>query len=315
MDARYSLSDVASASDGVLQGYREILEEHWFSYLLFLPTLLFLVFILWIPFFKGIWMSFHQWPSIGDPTFVGLENYIYLLNWEGFITSLKVTAIFAITTLLQLATALLAALAIVNIDRFKSLLSGIFLLPYTMAPVVTGTIWLFLLHPDIGPVFGYLTEFGILQEAIYWGTIGKWALTVIIGVTSWTFWPFMFIIFVPTLQNIPQEHYETGKIYGANRVQTFLKITLPQLKSAILVAVTIRMVWNLAKISQPFQMTGGGPGFDTSILGILLYRFAYIRGSFGAGFAIGMFLLALTGIFTVGFLWMYARGTGRVDRT
>jgi ABC-type sugar transport system permease subunit len=107
----------------------------------------------------------------------------------------------------------------------------------------------------------------------------------------------MFLILVASREAIPGEHYETAQVYGANRVQMFFRITLPQLKSAILVAVSIRVVWNLAKVSQAFQLTQGGPGFETSVLGVLLYRFAYQNGEFGLGFAVGMFLLAVTVVF------------------
>jgi ABC-type sugar transport system permease subunit len=104
----------------------------------------------------------------------------------------------------------------------------------------------------------------------------------------------MFLIILASRESIPDEYYETAQVYGSNRVQTFLRITLPQLKSAILVALSIRLVWNLAKVSQAFQLTQGGPGYETSVLGVLLYRFAYSDGQFGMGFAVGMFLLAVT---------------------
>jgi ABC-type sugar transport system permease subunit len=279
------------------------LRENWFSYLLFFPTLLYLLFLLWIPFLRGVWMSFHEWQLGGGSEWIGLGHYAYLFGWDPFYTSLKATAVFGMTTFVQVVIAIIAALVIVNITRFKSILSGFFLLPYTMPPVVTGTVWLYMLDPSYGPIMGYAQELGILDSAVFWDVNGTLSLAVVSGVLAWTFWPFMFLIIVATMESIPSSHYETAQIYGANRVQTFLKITLPQLKSAIMVAVTIRMVWNLAKISQPFQITGGGPGYDTSVLGVLLYRFAYEEGRFGLGFAVGMILL----IMTIGFVALFIR--------
>lgn len=280
------------------------IREHWFSYLLFLPTLLYLVFLLWIPFFRGVWMSLHEWSSGGaDPTWVGLGNYAYLFNWEPFYTSLQATLGFGVATFFQLVLAVAAACLVANLDKFKAVVSTGLIIPYTMPPVVTGTIWLYLLDPNYGMVFGYLMEWGLLAEPIYWSSEGLPALTVVSGVLLWTFWPFMFLIILASRESIPDEYYETAKVYGSNRVQMFLRITLPQLKSAILVALSIRLVWNLAKVSQAFQLTQGGPGYETSVLGVLLYRFAYNDGQFGMGFAVGMVLLAVT----IGFVALFIR--------
>jgi len=289
---------------------KETFLEHRLAYLFILPTLLFLVLILWIPFFQGVWMSLHEWPLNGEPTWIGLENYTYLFEWDVFYTSLKATFLFAFTTLIQLVIALGAAIAIKNIGHLKDIMSSIFLIPYTMPPVVTGTVWLYLLQPQQGPVWQYLVGWGILDSPIYWSVSGDTAMAAIVGVTAWTFWPFMFLIIFASLENIPDELYESARVYGAGRIQTFLKITLPNLKSAILVAVSIRMIWNLAKISQPLQMTGGGPGYETSILAVLLYRFAYDRNQMGIAFAVGIVLLLVVIAFILVFIREFERDSG-----
>jgi len=283
--------------------YRDVLSENWFAYLLVLPVLLFLVLLMWVPFLQGIYMSLHNWPFGGDPSWVGLGNYEYLFGWQPFVTSLRATLIFALTTLFQLGVALAAALAVREIRRGKSLVTGSFLLSYTLPPLVTGTIWAYMLEPDLGPIFGYLTQWELLEETIYWGSHGDSALAVILFVTTWTFWPFMFLIISASLESIPEEMYETARMYGANRVQTFLRVTLPQLKSAILIALSIRIIWNMTKISQVLQLTNGGPGYETSILAVLLYRFSYEQGQMGISYAVGVVLLTMT----IGFVFVFIR--------
>ncbi|WP_144906027.1 carbohydrate ABC transporter permease [Halobellus captivus] len=285
-----------------VQRGRDGLSEHWLAYLLVLPTMLALLLILWLPFTRGIWMSLHEWPVVGERTFIGFDNYEFLLGWDTFYISIKATIIYGLSTVLQLVIALVAALLIVNQKWFKNFTSSLFLLPYTLPPVVSGTVWLYLLDPNFGPILTALTDYGLLENGLFWRSSGDLAITVITLVGAWTFWPFMFIIILATLQSIPEEHYEAAKIYGANRVQRFLKVTLPQLKSAIIVAVTLRTIWNLSKVAQPLQMTGGGPGYDTSVLGILLYRFASDNGRMGLSFAVGIFLLLLTSVFIVVFI-------------
>lgn len=278
------------------------IREYWLWYLLFMPTLLYLIVLLWIPLLQGIWMSLHNWPSGGTAEWVGLGNYQYLFSWDPFFTSLYATLWFGFSTFVQAVLAIAAASIVANLDKYKSIVSTGFIISYTMPPVVTGTIWLFLLSPSFGSIWKYLTKWGVLSEPIIWSNSGLPALTVVTGVLVWTFWPFMFLIILATRESIPEGYYETAQVYGANRVQMFLNITLPQLKSAILVAISIRLIWNLAKVSQAFQLTQGGPGYDTSVLGVLLYRFAYSQGRFGLGFAVGMVLLGLTIIFVALFI-------------
>lgn len=285
----------------------DYVDENRLPYLFLAPLMLFLVFLVWVPFVQGIWMSLHNWPmGFGEPNFVGLGNYEYLFTWEEFYTSLKATVLYGTATILQLVLAVTAAL-VVNRVRFKSILSGMYLLPYTMPPLAAGTIWLFLLIPDLGPVFTILTDWGIIAESIYWRTSGDAALAVVTLVNAWTFWPFMFLILYATLVSIPEEYYESAQVYGASRMQTFRYVTLPQLRTAIFVVVTLRLVWNLTKVSQPLQMTGGGPGFKTSVLSLLLYRFAFVQGNLGRAFAVGIIFLLMVLAFIVLFVKYYEK--------
>lgn len=295
---------------GVLpERYRRTIVENWFPYLLLTPTVLMLIFIFYLPFLRGVWMSFHEWPFLGDPTWIGLGNYRRLLAWDAFYVSLRATLIFSLLTVVQLVIAMAAALAVTNMDRFANLTSAAFLVPFTMPPVVTGTIWTFLLHPNSGPIFEFLVSEGLLAEPLFCRTNGKLALLSIMGITTWTFWPFIFLIFVASLRQIPDEHYESARVYGANRIQRFLKVTLPEMRSAILVAVSLRIIWNLSKVSQPLQMTGGGPGFDTSILAILMYRFARRQGEMGFAYAIGLVLLLVVLAFVFVFIREFERSS------
>jgi ABC-type sugar transport system permease subunit len=103
----------------------------------------------------------------------------------------------------------------------------------------------------------------------------------------------MFVIIYAALQSIPRAHYEAAEIYGASWWTTIIKVVIPQIKNSILIALIVRLSWNLSKISQILQMTQGGPGYDTSILPVFMYREAYSSNEFGRAYAIGIFLLVL----------------------
>ena len=272
------------------------------SYLFLLPFFAFLALLLWFPFIRGIYMTFFNWSLLGGETFVGLGNYRYIFSWNPFYTSLKVTLLYLLTTVIQLGIALVAALALANADlsgKLSSITNGIFLVPYTMPPVVTGALWILLLHPIYGPIFKPLVKSGILSEPIYWSLNSGTALAGLIFVGGWTFWPFMFLIIYASRESIPADYYESAKMYGSNKIQTFAHVTYPQIRSAILIAVSIRIIWNLAKISQPLQMTQGGPGYSTSMLAVLLYRFAWRESRLGRAYVIGivLFVVSLAAVF------------------
>jgi ABC-type sugar transport system permease subunit len=283
-------------------------EERWLIVLFLLPTVAFMLLLLWYPFVQGMWMSLHHWPFMGEPSWRGLKNYSDFLAADYFWTAIESTVIYSLSTFFQLAIGLVAALVLKQrFIRFKSLWRGIMIAAYAMPPVVVGAFWLFLLDPDLGMVTHYLLAWGILSEPIYWFSNGAWAKWIITFVATWTFWPFMFLILLSALQAIPPALYELAECYGANLWQRFRHVTLPHLWNAILVVIILRVAFNLAKIDQPFQLTGGGPGYETSILSVLVYRFAFMSGDFGMAFTVGMFLVLFTVLLILPFAWLFQK--------
>ena len=282
--------------------------DRWLIVVFLAPTTAFMVLLLWYPFLQGVWMSLFRWPFLGTPEWRGVQNYVDFMAADYFWVALKSTFIYSLSTLFQLGLALTAALVLNQpFIRLQNLWRGVMLIAYAMPPVVVGAIWLFLLDPGLGMVTHYLLAWGILAEPIYWFSDGEWARWVITLVATWTFWPFMFLILLSALQGIPGSLYELGEIYGANLWQRFIHITLPHIKGAILVVVILRLAFNLAKIEQPFQLTGGGPGYETSILSVLVYRFAFMSGDFGMAFTVGIFLVVFTSVLIFPFAYLYQR--------
>lgn len=286
------------------------LTENQLAHLLVIPLTVLIVGLLWIPFLHGIWLSFHEYNLLGDATWVGLANYQEFLRSSLFLVALRTTVLYGVsTTVLQLGIGFIAALAFDRIDWGRRVLAGVFLLPFTLPPVISGLIWLLLLNPDYGPVFGILLQTGILVEPIYWATNGDTAFAAIVLAGTWTFWPFVFLVLSAALEDIPQRHYEVAHTFGASRVQVMRHVVIPRIKNTILIVAALRLIWNLARLSQPLVMTQGGPGFQTSFLSLLSYEMAYSRGAFGKAYAIGLVLYVLMlGVVFV-FIRQYRRGS------
>jgi ABC-type sugar transport system permease subunit len=287
---------------------KRVVRRNWLTYSMLLPVLIIMGTLVWGSLINGIWMSFNEWNYLGQGQFVGLSNYQYVLfEWDVFWTSVRATLLFGLVTLSQVGIAVIASVAVQH-ARFRSYLSALFVVPYTIPGIVSGTLWVYILQPDLGPVFSFLTNSGILSETIYWASNGNTAMAVIMFAATWAYWPLAFIIITASVDGIPTEHYETANVYGASRIQSFFHVTLPQLKGAILIALSLRTIYNLTKVGQPLQITGGGPGFDTSILGILVYRFTSGSQRFGLAMTVGVILVIITMAFVIPYVKEFERG-------
>lgn len=288
------------------------ISDSWFAYLMVFPVVLYLIVLVWYPYMQGIYMSLFDWPLFGERSWVGLDNYVYLLTWDVFHKSVVVTLIYGLQTIGHLFFGTIMALIVWKQKRWKGLLSVLFLVPYIIPPLVSGTLFRFILQPDVGPFFQYLVGLGVLESPIYWTTYGDTALLGITLIGVWTWSSLVFILVYSSLESIPKDYYETAEVYGANTWEKFTKVTYPQIKSTLLIALILRIIWNLGKVTQPFQITRGGPGFETSVLGILLYRLAWRRQELGLAFAAGIILGLIALVFVIVFVWKFEQTSGEV---
>jgi multiple sugar transport system permease protein len=283
--------------------------DNWYLYLLVLPVILALVVFLWYPLLQGVWISFHYWPLLGDHTWVGLQNYISFISSEVFVTSLIMTFFMAVASVPQLLIGLGAALAIFHTERLKNVLSTTFLVPFILPPLASGTIIYFFLSPGFGPIQPALMELGIIDSPIFWRISALPARIVVVGSLIWTYWPWAFIIFLAKRQSIPVELYESAKMYGASRWQMFRHITLPHMRGVLLFVIVFRIVNNITKVEQNFQLTRGGPGYSTSPLSLVLYQFTRKQSQMGQAIAVGVLMLIIGLALALPLIWFYERST------
>ena len=292
---------------------REAVQENRFAYLMVLPTVLYLVVLVWYPWMQGLVMSLYNWPLFGPKRFIGLDNYVYLLTWDVFQQSLVATLIYGLQTIGHLLLGTTMALIVWKQKRFVAAVSIIFLIPYVIPPLVTGTLFSYLLNPNIGPFWQVMMEWGILSQPVYWQSDGGSALLVVTLIGVWTWAPLVFLLVVAALEGIPAQYYEVAEMFGANTWERFRYITFPQIKTTLLIALIIRIIWNLGKVSQPFIITRGGPGYSTSVLGILVYRLAWTQGAFGLAFATGIILSLVAVVFISAFVYKFEQEEGEVS--
>ncbi|MFC6976617.1 carbohydrate ABC transporter permease [Halomicroarcula sp. GCM10025709] len=164
------------------------------------------------------------------------------------------------------------------------------MLPYVMS----GLMWRWMFNSEYGAINGLLTQTGLLSSKIAFLSDGTLAMMALIIADIWVFTPFIIIILLAGLQNVPEQLYDAAEVDGAGRISRFVNVTYPFLKPSILVALTIRIIFDIRALDLVWVMTRGGPGKSTEVWASWLYRTAQVFNRPGEGAALGVVLLAVT---------------------
>ncbi|GAF63407.1 sugar ABC transporter permease protein [Bacillus sp. TS-2] len=228
--------------------------------------------------------SFYDWTGIGPlNNFVGLGNYIQLLNSPRFWNSLVVSIYYIIgTTVIGVGVALILAI-ILNDAKLKG--RGIYRVIYFL-PVVTTTAIVGIIMSNLfgirGLVNQLLLQLNIISTPITWLTEGTLALMILIVVGAWKGLGINMVYWLAGLQSIPHDLYESAQLDGAGFWRTLWYITLPLLKPMMMVIILLSLVSGVNAFDLVKTLTDGGPNFATETLDLFIYNFAF-TSQFGGG--------------------------------
>ena len=235
--------------------------------------------------------------------FIGLDNYTAIAGDEQMIQSVQWTLLFTlivVTIEVFLGMELELLLNSSILGWMRNLLRGIFLVPIMLSGVVSAWMWRLLFDTTYGPVNHFITSLGL--DAVPWGADAVSARAMVVIADVWLATPFVMLILLAGLQNIPEELMEAASIDGATAWQKFLRITLPLLKFPIMVVLVIRTMDALRSFDQVFVLTSGGPGSSTSTIMYYNYRYAFYYFRMGraaaVAFAFLLVILVITYIYT-----------------
>lgn len=257
-----------------------------------LPYLLVFVVFRFGPSVAGLFVGFLKWNIVGNASFAGLNNFTKLFRDPIFYTALINTLKFLLMTLPPLVIfSLLLAVLLNQKLRFRNAVRTVSIIPYVLIPAVVGIIWNWLYDNNFGILNYYLKWIGI--SPVEWLTNDKYALFSVAIVTVWSYLGYNMILYLAGLQDISKELYEASTIDGANKFQTFMKITLPLLKPITSMIITLTLINTIQVFDQIFVMTNGGPGTATLTLVQYLYGTAFQNYNLGYGSALGIAILAI----------------------
>ncbi|MET0844207.1 MAG: sugar ABC transporter permease, partial [Mycetocola sp.] len=226
-------------------------------------------------------------------SFVGGENYIQILTSPEFVRALVQTLGYVTTTLvLELAIGLPIALALQKTTRGRRLLRVIVALPLMVAPVVAALAFKFLFSSDYGLINQGLAAVGLPTPT--WFADVWLARTTILVTNLWLALPFVVLVLLAGLVNIPDEIIEAARTDGAGRWRTLVHIILPLLRPALLIILVIRLADAFRMFDAVYVLTGGGPANSTEVMSSFLYRLMFTRADFaGAAAATIIFVMVI----------------------
>lgn len=249
-------------------------------YLFIAPWIIgFLVFTIG-PLIFSLIMSFFDWPVIGEPTFVGLGNYIQMFTKDkqvikSLLISIKYAAIFVP---LNLCIALFLAMLISQPIKGVKVYRTIFYIPTVISGVAISIIWGWILNSKYG-ILNYLLSFlGI--EGPQWLVDPKWAIVAVViasafGVGS------MMLIFYTNIKGIPIDLYEAASLDGAGPARQFFSITLPIITPTLLFNLITSIISSFQQVTLVMLLTGGGPMKSTYFYGLMTYNNAFDHHKLG----------------------------------
>ena len=276
----------------VIEGF---LDRHM-AILFPLPAVAAMAAIIALPMAWLFWLSLHDWTLTrpGSMVWVGLSNYEQLFRDARFLSGVRVTAIFTVVSVaLQMLIGLGLALMLNRTFRGMGLARTAILLPMMATPAAVALVWRVLFNPEIGLLNWILRLFG--HPGFLWVSHPATALASLIVVDVLRETPFTVLVLLAGLTALPQEPYEAAKIDGASRWQSFWHITLPLLRSAIMVALIFRAIFTIKVFDVIYVITQGGPAYSTENFTIFAYlqAFTYWRMGYASAAAVLFFVLIL----------------------
>ncbi|MBO5873333.1 MAG: sugar ABC transporter permease [Clostridia bacterium] len=236
-----------------------------YSPIFLMPTAIaFCIGFVW-PFIWGIYLSFFRFKTLGNTSFVGLENFIKAFSDESFLSSFGFTVAFtAVSVILINVIAFSIALVLTKGIKGSNIFRTVFFMPNLIGGIVLGYLWKIILDAVI---MRFLNSTLALNA-----TYGFWGLIMLV---CWQQIGYMMIIYIAGLQNVPYEYVEAAKIDGANGWQLLRRITIPAVMPSITICTFLSLTNGFKLFDQNLALTGGKPFKETEMLALNIYKSFY----------------------------------------
>ena len=285
---------------------KQVLKKKLTPYGYLLPTIILLFILLVIPVIMVIGYSFFDNVIVNkNPVFVGLKNYATVLQDKNFWNAISNTLFFVIVSMVaHLVIGMVFALVLNTRylgNKTKGVFRVIYALPWMFTASVIAILWRMMLDPS-GVLNYLLMTFHITSGKVSFLATRSIALQAVTLINIWSGYPFYMISILAGLQGISTDLYEASSLDGANTIQTYLRITLPQLKPILISLLMLDFVWTLQQFALIWMTTGGGPVNATETVSTYIYKQAFTKYQYSTASTGAVLLLIVCSI--VGVLYV-----------
>lgn len=248
--------------------------KNQFARLLITPSVLIIFGVLVFPILYSIFISLHEIkfaPKSYD--FVGLKNYINMFSDSYFKSAGMLTVLFAIITVgIQIVLGIITALVLNQDFKGRRIVRGIIILPWALPTVVNAVMWKWIFNADYGILNALMVKFNLIEEYQVW--LGKpFSAFICIAIANiWKETPYVVILTIAALSNIPRQLYEAAEIDGASSCKSFWNVTFPLIKPVVLIIAITQTIWALKSFDLSYIMTSGGPAGSTEFLSLYIHK-------------------------------------------
>ncbi|WP_312566511.1 sn-glycerol-3-phosphate ABC transporter permease UgpA [Comamonas sp.] len=278
---------------------RVLFRSQWLPWALIMPQLLIIAIFFFWPAGQAVLQSFQMEDAFGLSTeWVGLDNFRNLLDDGTYLESFKRTALFSVLVAgIGIAVSLVLAIFADRIIRFAMVYKTLLIVPYAVAPVIAGVLWVFMFSPSIGVVTYYMGKLGY-----EWNHLmnDNQAMALVVIASVWKQISYNFLFFLAGLQSIPKALIEAASIDGAGPWRRFWNIQLPLLSPTTFFLLVINIVYAFFDTFGIIDAaTQGGPGQSTSILVYKVYQDGFKALDLGGSAAQSVILMCIVVVLTV----------------
>ncbi|MGN1056756.1 MAG: sn-glycerol-3-phosphate ABC transporter permease UgpA [Comamonas sp.] len=278
---------------------RVLFRSRWLPWALIAPQLLIIAIFFFWPAGQAILQSFQMEDAFGLSTeWVGLDNFRNLFSDSNYLNSFQRTALFSVLVAgIGIAVSLGLAIFADRIIRFAMVYKTLLIIPYAVAPVIAGVLWVFMFSPSIGIVPYFLGKIGYTWNHMM---NENQAMTLIVITSVWKQISYNFLFFLAGLQSIPKALIEAASIDGAGPWRRFWNIQLPLLSPTTFFLLVINIVYAFFDTFGIIDAaTQGGPGQSTSILVYKVYQDGFKALDLGGSAAQSVILMFIVVVLTV----------------
>jgi multiple sugar transport system permease protein len=285
----------------------------WYNYkvgIMFMtPACLMIAVFAFYPLFYTIYLSSFKYSLVTamPKRFLGVSNYINLLKDAQFLNSIRVTTIY---TFWGVVSTMIFGVALALLLNKEGIMPGILravaLMPMLICGAALSVAWVMMYNHSFGVLNALLEAFGF-ERVNFLGEIRN-ALPSLIVLDIWQFTPFVMILVLAGLKNIPSELYEAAEIDGTNKVQAFINITLPSLRPVLFTTMIMRVIDTFKTFEKPYMMTNGGPAMSTETINLNVYNKAFIGYELGYGSAGALIITILIALLSIVFMKVSGMG-------